>query len=274
MENWKILEKEVFDYLKFLLGSKVRIINLGGSNSNAPDIVINNNENNKSLNIEVKSKNSQAGQFVINKRNNRFVFGERNKSNASNAGKFIDFLNSNFSNFTNVGKSGIKLNVDKDLNYNWVIDYYKSQKNIHYIATSIDSKIIFFKPEKLPTFFDIESNLRTKKSGSRDIPLSINITDLKNFIEKFIANNKINSKILNLTKDASKTFLATSNKNLLIGKSFNFNGNQLYFSDNGDSDLICLKVLSKTDNMNVIFSIFQKSDCLQNINDYKSTISF
>lgn len=259
MQNWKKLEIEIANYLKVLLNHDYLVENFGGADSFKPDIIVTQKKTNLKTFIEVKSINSQCGQFVVLNQNNRFVFSEDNKTPESISNKIISYMNKNLRIFLNASTKGIDIDLSKEILYSWVKNYFLFKK-LDLIATKIGKKIIFFNPNEIEKYFDISACYRVKRSGSRDVPRNFDYESLKNILENYIKLNNIHSEFIKIQREGTKTRLYSSNLNQLNHVKLDVGIYKIYINYTTGEKFASVKVLSNTENKNVIFSIKIKND--------------
>lgn len=197
--------------------------------------------------IEAKNAAAQSGQFVLfaDDKNKKFIFSKKNKSeNNLMTDIIIDYMNKNFSRYSNAGTAGEKIEIDQDVFEKWIIDYYK-KKNVKYIISKYKSDIVIFPIEKFSSYFIINATYRIKKSGSRN-PAK------KNF-ENIVSELKAKYEIEGYFSEGKKLFIKSEDS--LSKTYFNINENEFYLSPVKLEDILEVKQLSNTKNRNVIFSI-------------------
>ena len=75
--------------------------------------------------IEAKNAEAQSGQFVLfaDDKNKKFIFSKKNKSeNNLMTDIIIDYMNKNFSRYSNAGTAGEKIEIDQDVFSKWIIE--------------------------------------------------------------------------------------------------------------------------------------------------------
>lgn len=242
--SWQDFEVKCTSYLisQYGIPNKINFIHTGGSDSTVSDIRVDIDGTSKFY-IEVKMNASQCGQFVLlpDIKNKRFIFSEKNNSTkTSTTKKIIEYMNKNFEKYANGGI----LEVNDKVFYDWVIEHYK-EMGTKYIITGDESKYIIFPIDKFSAYFSIKGVYRAKRSGSR----SPSRNQQKQFIE-LIKNTKINfSYIINDDND-----LIVRGNGLRRGNRFDINNNTYWLAEHRDG--LRVRILSKTANSNVIFSIF------------------
>lgn len=164
MMNWKEFEIECLDFLKKKYGTSFDL--KGESDSTVSDILFDNGC--RSFYIEAKMPLAQCGQFVLLPDFNKkiFVYSQKNKTSENEyTTKISHFMNENFDYFHNAGTAGIKIDLDKDIFYGWIINYYR-QKGVRFFITRGEYGFILFPIENLSSYFDVSAIYRKKKSGS------------------------------------------------------------------------------------------------------------
>lgn len=169
-KEWKTMEENCFKYLEEQYKNKYcKIVKFGDSDSTKPDILIETKFHNKFY-VEIKSKSSQCCQFVLfpNIEEKKFEISVKNKTKLlKNQEKIIKHMNANFKKYCDVDTTGIPVNIDINVLYDLVNEYYK-EKNVKYFITakSYKSNKIIFPLEAFENYFDIAAIYRIKKSGS------------------------------------------------------------------------------------------------------------
>ena len=257
--KWQDFEVECTDYLNKEYGvfNKICFVHVGKSNSTVSDIKVLINGTLKFY-IEVKMETSQCGQFVLlpDWSNKHFVFSEKNSSIETPITRdIITHMNNNFDEYVNGGV----LKINKSILYDWVKEYYKG-KNVKYVITSYSNKYIIFPIEKFPVYFDISGVYRVKRSGSH----SPTKNQQKQTIE--LLKNTTN----NFSYDLLDDNLIVRGDELKRGKRFDIGGNTYWLAEHQNGYRV--RVLSKTANKNVIFSIFLQKH-IQDMSDLETFIS-
>ncbi|EOD00408.1 hypothetical protein [Caldisalinibacter kiritimatiensis] len=253
MARWRDFEIESVRYLNQKYGREdVCFKDVGGSNSNAPDInVILNSDH--VFNMECKLSPSQAGQFVVLIEQDKFIYSPRNIYPENIYSKqIIEYLNENFSSFENVGQSSLDIQCDTYVLSKWVENHYL-QKDSRFIITSNVTKGFkaIIQTEEINRYFQVSACLRRKKSGSRNLPK-------KDFqIAKELVTEHLESmecEVVNYFKEGKKTYLEVNTTNDLQKENCYFGGN-FYLSEEIPREKYSVKKLSTTNNANVIFSL-------------------
>lgn len=257
MEIWAKFEQEALDYLKSLFPKQdYRFELVGGSDSTKPDILV--YKNNKTLfAIEAKYSPSQSGQFVVLQDNKGvFRYSERNQYQLNRYSmQIIDYINDNRDVYSNVSQSNIDILCEKNVLYNWVVHHY-FEKNSRFVITANELKSYkaIIKTEEIKKYFQVNAGLRRKKSGSRHLPL-YRREEAKQNVKDYFA--KMGVRVAGFQEEDDKTVVFVQEKVRLETKDRYF-GNNMYLSDyasgsSGSSYFI--KVLSETNNVNVIFNL-------------------
>lgn len=198
--------------------------------------------------VEVKSSKAQSGQFVLkpDKENKVFLFSKSNKTkNNKYVTEIISHMNSNFSDYENPRTKGKVLNMDSNIFYDWIKDYYSS-KEVQYIMTKNINNYIFVPLDKLDIYFDVTATFRIKRSGSSKPSRNV-YNNLISFIQDKYPNSII--------EEDKKNLYFKIDNDLLHGTKFVIENNKYQFSKTTDSYVYAVRKLSKTANPNVIFSL-------------------
>lgn len=253
MKDWKKFEKEATSYLNERYNSSsLKFENYGGSNSNKADIKVYKNDNHI-FNVEAKLSPSQSGQFVVKIKDDKFVFSSKNVSAKNEySDKIVEYLNQNFELYNSVEQSSIEIDCPVKLLENWIIRHYKN-KDSEFIITSNEVK--GFKAivpiEEVPEYFNVNANLRRKRSGIRHLPKSQR-EDIKELLEDYLADLDIS--ISQFKPEGKKTSITIS-KSLSRDERY-FGEDNFYLSpDRDENNKYFIKKRSMTNNINVIFSL-------------------
>ena len=248
---WQEFEIECTNYLneKYSIPDKVNFIHMGAANSTVSDIKVEINGNSKFF-VEVKMNASQCGQFVLipDLQNKCFIFSERNESvETPVTKKIIALMNKNFENYI----SGGILNMNNALFYEWVIEHYR-KLGAKYIITRYEDEYLIFPIDKFSEYFTIKGVYRIKRSGSR----SPSRNQQKQFVE-MLTNAKVN-----FSYEIIDDELIVKSDSLRRGSRFNIDNNTYWLAEHQLG--LRVRILSKTANSNVIFSIFLKKHTQDN----------
>lgn len=242
--SWQDFEVECTDYLNDKYGSdKVVFIRMGESDSTVSDIKVLINGLMKFY-VEVKMDASQCGQFVLipDIQNKRFVFSERNNSKETpTTKKIIEAMNGEFERYANGGI----LEINNQLFYDWVVEHYK-ELGAKYIITGYNEKYIIFPIAEFPKYFSIKGVYRVKRSGSRSPS-----KNQQEQVVELLSKTKTNFSYRYIDDD-----LIVNGDNLKKGSRFDIGNNTYWLAEHDYGFRV--RILSKTANSNVIFSIFLK----------------
>ncbi|MBE6877885.1 MAG: hypothetical protein E7488_01780 [Ruminococcaceae bacterium] len=264
MSTWQEFEFVCCNYLNCRYGDFARFENKGGSDSTVADIKATLN-NGDSFYIEVKEPLAQSGQFVLlaDKTNSVFTFSPGNKSEiTSEVSLIIDHMNNDFDRYSNAGTAGQRIDIDQEVFGRWIMNSYIS-KGVRYFITK-GRDFIIFPVEKFTDYFDIACVYRTKKSGSSEPAAK----DYQNIIK--IISNKCPHAEIHVDNSTGKSRLYVYNADNLSGKSYSI-GNYTYLLKAVRKNILEIRRLSNTYNMNVIFNISLKK--AQNAEDLNTFIS-
>ena len=240
--RWKEFEKNCLKFLIRNTASELDFIESGKSNSRETDIKV--YKKSKYLfSIEAKLLPSQSGLFVVEFTDSTFSLSKKNFSINSHSKKILDYLN-----LSNLPYSGgtVDLSLTKELINDWIMEHY-NKKGVKFFIVSNDPvkdfKII--PVSELIKFIGFKATLRRKKSGSRDLPISLRKSALQEI------SNYLSTKLISILKTDffQKKTIITLSKELEIIKF-----NSYYFSKINDTTYR-LKLLSSTNNPTVIFSM-------------------
>lgn len=252
MRKWESFEEESTIYLNEMFQhSAISFTTTGGKVANASDIeIINNNQYLSS--IEVKFSPAQSGQFAVLLDGESFIFssGNRFEENASTR-SIINHLNENYSEYMPKAQGAIDLNLSNEILYDWIKTHYK-RKDSFIVITS--TKLNDFKAilhiDELEQYFNVSACIRRKRSGSRHVPKKMTVASV-------IALNT-HLKSLGLEMKSVKYDKGTYvelDKNIELNEANRRFGENFYLSSSPNSDGYYIKVLSTTNNLNIIFSL-------------------
>lgn len=260
MENWRVFESSCLTFLNYNFGNgDLEFVGEGQSNSTSSDIQLYKNHT-RLFDIESKMPIAQSGQFVLLDSNNSFVFSKKNKSDEN---KFSDLIlqhiNDNYDLYKNVSTAGIDIKINRHIFENWIINFYQS-KNVKYVITKGELDYILFPLRKYGDYFSITATFRIKKSGSRDLSKRCE-SELKNLVNENF-NTSCSLKWIGKKAYINNTF-DIPDKTKLYGEKYDY---QL----NHDSNGYLVRILSNTNNANVIFSVSLNKE--QDLDDIKEFI--
>ncbi len=265
--SWTETEKICYEYLNELTKkvSNVACKYDGKSDSTKPDVEI--YKNDKFLfNVEIKEEKSQAAQFVIKEKNGRFEFSKLNKCKQECCEPIIDYINTYIEKYLIVGQSGIEINCDTQLLYNRLKDYYiKEKKSPFFIIKDKKDKFLIFKTNEIENYLDVRCVLRRKKSGSSDIPAKLENT-VEDIIKTYLKQYDLDDLKYSFYRE-NKHYKILFNIDVLKIEKIVGSGFDLYFSrdkENCELNSYVLKILSKTNNPNVMFELSLKKNHAEN----------
>lgn len=248
MKNWEVFESDCCNYLNNQFGSNSRVFqHRGGSDSTESDILYIKGGINQFY-IEVKMKASQCGQFVLlpDFEQRKLVFSNRNKvKETENCIQIINAMNKDFDYYSS-SSLNIKQMPDSPesakIYSGWIKDCFRA-KNAKYIISRSNRGFIVFPVNQLEQYFRISPVFRVKKSGSTNLPHSMQSPLEKTLQEKF-GNN------INLDYSENHCFLYGASQptfQLKIGSNV-----FLFKKEEGRH---AVRKLSNTFNSNVIFTL-------------------
>lgn len=174
-ENWKICEKECFEYLKKNFSSEKFTFEAdGGSDSTKSDILLKKNGI-QCFFIESKMQQAQCGQFVVlqDDEKREFFYSPRNQyPENEQSRKIIDIMNERFDYYKNPGTKGRKLDMDKFYFNDWIFHNYTDNKNAKYFiiekkqGCTSPNNFIIFPTHRLQKYASVNATYRAKRSGS------------------------------------------------------------------------------------------------------------
>ena len=135
MSDWSTFEEHSFLYLKEKY-PQAKFEKLGEHDANKPDIKVFSSTG-KEFCVETKMEKAQCGQFVLiaNQSKCKFEYSVKNKYVINDdSQKIITHMDENFEIYKDAGTSGVDININTDIFYNWIKAYYKN-KNVEYFIT-------------------------------------------------------------------------------------------------------------------------------------------
>ncbi|KNG79123.1 hypothetical protein [Mycoplasma sp. HU2014] len=244
--KWEQFEKKALEFLKNNFSHPNNFSLEGKSNSNTSDILYKDHTN--KFYIEVKMPISQSGQFVLNedKQNKKFIYSDKNKSKLNEfSEEILTYMNGNFSFFSEYKKTKAEISLDKQIFYNWIINYYEN-KNVKFIITLYESKYIIFPIYKLSSYFNVFAIYREKQSGSRRLSIK-NLDDFKKALQENQIKYTFEDVDIRSEQDLDNLVIRSENNRYLL---------------KWKDDRYDIRHLSNIRNSNVIFSLklFKKLD--------------
>lgn len=266
-------EKECAEYLNKKYGGKgLSFINQGGSDSNAPDIIIKRNGTTIN-NIEVKMDGAQCSQFVLkpDEASRKFIYSSRNRppkpSNSSLA--IMKEMEKDFDKHKT--PSPAELGFPKALYRDRIVDYYVNFKSSKFFMTkdSSSGKYIIFPTENVSEYFDITACFRYKPSGSHN-PKDDEIARSIVLIEKAGLRVKGQRKVKKDAKeDYTDLLIEGARKDVIkIEEPFRLQIRKV------EGNYYRLTILSDTKNPNVIFTIkLNKPQQIKDLRIFEESLS-
>lgn len=262
MASWQNFELECYNYLNKTYGNICDFKYWGKSDSTKSDIMVTTQDD--VFYIEVKESTAQSGQFVLipDKDKKEFIFSNKNKTKPNEFTNIItESMNTDFDRFNDAGTAGQKININKNIFSQWIIDYYKA-KNVKFIITK-SFEYIIFPIDKFADYFDIVATYREKKSGSSGLA--------KKYYSDVLL--KLNSIYPNIQSHIYDSKLFVNYPSNISGKCFVHDGKEIFLSDKGSGEYE-VRQLSKTRNKNVIFSLsLKKKEAAEDIAIFESTLN-
>lgn len=258
---WNKTEEECYKYILSILPHTFTAEQLGGSDSTCGDIKILKNDTLLTC-VEVKEATSQAGQFVIepSSMNDRYIFSKGNKTSSKYCQPIIDYLNDYFEKFKFVAQNSIRVDCPNTISISRIINEYLYEKNTNFFITKDNTNYLIFKTEDLGLYFDVECNLRRKKSGSSGIPKS-DYNKVIELINEYLKSLNIKGNAYGNKNDEKMYVQCEDSNKQLKGTRIEFDAlNYTIFFSYKDHNFYELRKLSKTNNPNIIFTLTLKKN--------------
>lgn len=246
MKKNETFELDSVQYLNDTYGSEaIEFIHLGGHNSNTADIQLDINGRTDYY-IEAKMKSAQCGQFVLQPdyQTNTFVYTAKSAENKY-TDQIKEYMNQSYDRFVTAGKKGERIDLESEIFYDWVKDYYE-HKGVEFFITQDDDYIIF-PTHKFDEYFDISACYRCKRSGSSH-PSANNRTELTGLLDSLGQPYT-----LEIGKSTYVTIDYDLHKKYLQGPNYE------YFCKSVAGNKYVITRCSNTWNSNVIFEIKLKN---------------
>lgn len=180
---WEKFEKDCFKYLSDKYSGEFSFEAHGEHDSTKADIEVVSLEESKFF-IEIKEDSSQCCQFVVfpNAETKKFEVSTDVKSpDTQNRQAIVQFMDERYKKFSKVGSSGISLDIDKNILYGWVNDFYTAKK-VKFFITKGDEYILF-PISNFSCYFDISAVYRKKKSGSSEPNKNNNLKEIEAWLK-------------------------------------------------------------------------------------------
>lgn len=147
--------------------------------------------------------------------------------------------------FSEYKKTKAEISLDKQIFYNWIINYYEN-KNVKFIITLYESKYIIFPIYKLSSYFNVFAIYREKQSGSRRLSIK-NLDDFKKALQENQIKYTFEDVDIRSEQDLDNLVIRSENNRYLL---------------KWKDDRYDIRHLSNIRNSNVIFSLklFKKLD--------------
>ncbi|MCU5068334.1 PDDEXK family nuclease [Bacillus pacificus] len=251
--NWELFEVESCNYLNTLYGgSSITFQVDGGKNSSSSDIKVFNRDK-YLFSIEAKYSPSQSGQFVLVENDNLYSLSPVSKfENNEYTQAIIDYLNENKGYYSPKGQKAIEISIDKKVLAQWITEHYQ-RKDSHFVITS--TKLYDYKAllpiNVIKDFFEVSAVVRRKKSGTADVAqykIETSINELKEYLKQH------SLAVTEVVPQGKKTLIKL-NRKVDLKKSDRYFGECYFLSPNSKGEGYYIKQRSKTNNLNVIFSL-------------------
>ncbi len=177
--KWEKFEEDCFGYLCKEFGENIEINAYGKSDSTKADVELTVTPDN-SFFVEIKENKSQCCQFVVfpNEASKSFdVSADVKSPDTNNRRAIVEYMNDNYETFCAVNTTGISINIDSEVLYGWVNDFYKP-KNVRFFMTK-GNEYIITPIENFSELFNISAVYRIKKSGSANPNQRNNLTEIE-----------------------------------------------------------------------------------------------
>lgn len=289
MENWKLFELKVTDFLNdYFNDTRFTFKSTGGSNSTSSDIAI--YYDNKLLkSIEVKFCPAQSGQIVVLPIDGEFIFSSRSiYTNNPYSVEIISHMNQNFKKYNKVSSTGIPIDLDNSTFFNWIKYHYTHNKNSDFvIAGTLDKRkenieyINFIEFPEMDKYFSIKCLYRKKRSGPNELPKKYENIFINKFSSVAYENNfKILNTYWEKPNKKNKFFIEVDKKFNKFEKYLDcgeFTSFLSYKNEVLNKYIYAVKKRSNTNNPNITYTLdllYKKPNIygLNNLIDYLNSI--
>ena len=251
MANWEIFEEESSRYLNELYKhSSLTFKATGGKDSQSSDIKVF-DQDEYLFSIEAKYAPSQSGQFVLMEEEGSYILSPASKfENNDYTQQIIDHLNEHKETYSPKGQKSIEIDMKPDVLAGWVREHYR-RKDSHLIITSTklnDYKVIV-PIENINDYFDVSAVIRRKRSGTSYVAKR-RIEHCVSELKQFATTRRLHIKEIVQEKKPYVVF----HEDVSLTKTERYVGEDYFLSPKKDGGYY-LKTRSKTNNLNVIFSL-------------------
>lgn len=274
-EKWNQFESECAKYIENIYANEynIKVIAIGGSNSNLNDIQII-KDNNLLFNMEIKSKIAQCGQFVVslNPKTGCYDYGTSNQSEKnSHVDRILYEINSSSRYRINPG-TYIEVGISDEVATDWIKSYYKS-KRVKYFITEFNTQKVILHIDNFEKYFKVTCVLRPKYSGSGEVSKN-KIDKLYEALSENFQQHSIS--FTDLSYEKNKRMILKHNCDLLsegVSKEKFISNDSLFrFQlERENKNSYYIRQLSTTKNLTVIFTI--ESILSQRVEDLNSFTS-
>lgn len=253
IKKWEMFESEAVLFLEQALCKTGCVVcKCGGHNSRESDIQIFIGDG-SSFFVETKMPKSQTSQFVLDVQDTGVFFSENNFSKKNwYSLRILKFLNNKFNDISEIRCSGPQvLEIPKKVSFGYIKRDFREKGIKFVVSKDLDNKFTVIPIERLDKFFDVKCILRRKKSGSRKLS-----EKYSEDFEKSVGSN-LDVRIL---KEDNRHFVV-SKEPISRGNCYiNSMGypNIRYFLSRKSENMYEVRILSNTNNINVIFSLDRK----------------
>lgn len=264
MAKWKNFEENACSLLSEQFGALGILFAIeGGTNSHAQDILA--SCNGKTFYIEAKLSPCQSGQIVLLLNDEeQYTFSQESVFQQNPyLDEIIEHVNNNIVLYGSVGTRSLKINIESEVAFNWIINHYKIDKKSEWlISSSAEQKLttqntLLTPIEQIKDFFNVEVVMRRKKSGTRDLPQKEKEIFESLYLKTF--GQEIDVVFQN---SQSIIQVAQTPHTLYIGDSY-------FLSQNSENGLnYRVKKRSSCNNINILFCLVLKNATFQS-NEFK-----
>ena len=252
MTDWELFEAEACHYLNELYkNTPITFHETGGKDAYSSDIQVFSGEE-YLFSIEAKYAPCQSGQFVLLEENDTYKLSAASTFEQNDyTEEIIRFLNEHKHHYSPKGQRALPIEMTQDVLAGWVVEHYK-RKDSHFIITS--TKLNDYKAmipmERVGDYFNVSAVLRRKRSGTSYVARKRMAHCLEE-LEKYAMERDVTIEKITHGKKPSVRF----QQDIELTRAESYVGEDYFLSRIRGERGYYLKTRSKTNNLNVIFTL-------------------